>query len=108
MAFTDHKPLTFASAKVSDPWSACKQHQQTAMSEYIIAGKCNLMADALSRPVIAVVLSPAVRIDYTALAAEQLTDEKIPAYRTAITGMVLEDMPLGPSDAFILCDVSTG
>lgn len=78
------------------------------MSEYIIAGKCNPMTDALSRPVIAVVLSPAVRIDYTALAAEQLTDEKIPAYRTAITGMVLEDMPLGPSDAFILCDVSTG
>ena len=33
-AFTDHKPLTFAFAKVSDPWSAKQQRHLTAMSEY--------------------------------------------------------------------------
>ena len=56
-AFTDHKPLIFAFAKVSDPWSARQQRHLTAISEYTtcikhIAGKSNEVADALSRTVI--------------------------------------------------------
>ena len=33
-AFTDHRPLTFAFAKVSDPWSARQQRHLAAISEY--------------------------------------------------------------------------
>ncbi|XP_032871989.1 uncharacterized protein LOC116969181, partial [Amblyraja radiata] len=33
-AFMDHKPLTFAFAKVSDPWSARQQRQLAYVSEY--------------------------------------------------------------------------
>ena len=33
-AFTDHKPLTFAFAKNSDPWSVREQRQLAAISEY--------------------------------------------------------------------------
>ena len=52
-AFTDHKPLTFVFAKVSEPWSPQQQRHLTSISEYTtcikhIAGKSNLVADALS------------------------------------------------------------
>ena len=33
-AFMDHKPLTFAFSKVSDPWSARQQCNLAAISEY--------------------------------------------------------------------------
>ena len=33
-AFTDHKPLTLAFSKVSDPWSARQQRHLTAILEY--------------------------------------------------------------------------
>ena len=59
-AFTDHKPLTFAFAKVSDPWSA--QH----------------------------------------------ADQEMAAYRTAISGLVLQDVQFGPTNTTLLCDISTG
>ena len=52
--FTDHKPLTFAFNKVSDPWSNRQQRHLAAISEFTtdvrhIAGKRNVVADALSR-----------------------------------------------------------
>ena len=51
IAYTDHKPLTLAFAKVSDPWS---QQHLAYISEFTtdmrhIAGKDNNVADALSR-----------------------------------------------------------
>lgn len=109
-AFTDHRPLTFAFAKVSDPWSARQQRHLTYISEYTtniqhLSGKNNPVADALSRATINV-LAPGV--DYVALAAAQRDDNEIHAYRTAISGLVLEDVQFGPADATILCDVSTG
>ncbi|KAK7877067.1 hypothetical protein WMY93_032222 [Mugilogobius chulae] len=53
-AFVDHKPLTFAMAKVSEPWSARQQRHLSAISEFTtdiqhVAGKSNLVADCLSR-----------------------------------------------------------
>jgi transposase InsO family protein len=52
---TDHKPLTTALHRVSEPWSAKQQRQLSYIAEYTadvrhIAGKENLVADALSRP----------------------------------------------------------
>jgi hypothetical protein len=53
-AFTNHKPLTFAMANVSDPWSAWQQRHLAYISEFTtdvqhIASKDNPIADALSR-----------------------------------------------------------
>ena len=54
IAYTDHKPLTLAFAKVSDPWSPQQQRHLAYISEFTtdvrhIAGKDNNVADALSR-----------------------------------------------------------
>ena len=56
-AFTDHKPLTFAMSKRSEPWSARQQRHLSYISEFTtdiqhIAGKDNVVADTLSRPFI--------------------------------------------------------
>ena len=53
-AFVDHKPLTFAMSKTSEPWSGRQQRQLSAISEFTtdiqhLAGKDNLVADCLSR-----------------------------------------------------------
>jgi cleavage and polyadenylation specificity factor subunit 1 len=52
---TDHKPLTTALHRVSEPWSAKQQRQLAYIAEYTadirhIAGRENVVADALSRP----------------------------------------------------------
>lgn len=112
-AFTDHKPLTFAFAKVSDPWSARQQRHLAYISEYTtriqhVSGKNNKVADALSRTSINNISTFSPDIDYTALAAAQEQDEEILAFRTAVTGLVLEDVRFGPGNATLLCDVSTG
>ena len=54
-AFTDHKPLTFAMSKRSEPCSARQQRHLSYISEFTtdiqhIAGKDNVVADTLSRP----------------------------------------------------------
>jgi hypothetical protein len=53
--FTDHKPLTYALARVSEPWTACQTRQLSYVAEYTsdirhIAGAANVVADTLSRP----------------------------------------------------------
>jgi cleavage and polyadenylation specificity factor subunit 1 len=88
--FTDHKPLTFAFAKVSDPWSARQQRHLTAISEYTtcikhIAGKSNTVADALSRISINAVHQMEPGVDFSAMAAAQRSDPKIAAFHTAIS-----------------------
>ena len=78
-AFTDHKPLTFTFAEVSELWSARQQRHLTSISEYTtcikhISGKSNLFADALSRININAVHSVGMGIDFTAMAAAQQND----------------------------------
>lgn len=112
VAYTDHKPLTFAFAKVAQPWSTRQQRQLACISEYTtdirhIAGKNNNVADALSRAIINAVHTE-LAIDYAAMAAAQRSDEELTAYRTAITGMNLQDIPFGPTGTTLLCDISTG
>jgi transposase InsO family protein len=53
--FTDHKPLTFALKRSSDPWTARQCRQLAFVAECTsdirhVAGKDNVVADALSRP----------------------------------------------------------
>ncbi len=53
--FTDHKPLTYALARVSEPWTARQSRQLSHVAEYTsdirhIAGAANVVADTLSRP----------------------------------------------------------
>ena len=52
--FTDHKPLTTALLKSTDPHNPCQSRQLAAIAEFTsdirhVAGKSNLVADALSR-----------------------------------------------------------
>ncbi len=112
-AFTDHKPLTFAFAKASDPWSARQQRHLTAISEYTtcikhIAGKSNAVADALSRISINAVHQLEPGVDFSAMAAAQRNDQEMAAYRTAISGLTLQDIQFGPTNDTLLCDISTG
>lgn len=111
--FTDHKPLIFAFAKVSDPWSARQQRHLTAISEFTtcikhIAGKSNVVADALSRGVINAVRDISQGVDFTAMAAAQRVDEEIQATYTSITGMDVQEIQLGNNGPSLLCDTSTG
>jgi transposase InsO family protein len=53
--YTDHKPLTFALKRTTDPWTARQCRQLAFVAEYTsdlrhLAGKENVVADALSRP----------------------------------------------------------
>ena len=73
-AYTDHKPLTFAFAKISDPWSARQQRHLTAISEYTTcikhnAGKSNTVADALSWISINAAHQLEPGVDFSAMAA---------------------------------------
>lgn len=107
-AFTDHKPLTFAMAKVSEPWSARQARHLAYISEFTtdlqhIAGKENPVADALSRISISALNEG---IDYEEMARTQHNDEEIAACRTAITGLRFEDINFGSSNLSLLCDVS--
>ncbi len=52
---TDHKPLTFALHRASEPWSARQQRQLSYLAEFTsdirhVPGSQNLVADTLSRP----------------------------------------------------------
>ena len=53
--YTDHKPLTFALGKVSEPWTAMQSRQLSYVAEFTtdirhIPGSENIVADTLSRP----------------------------------------------------------
>lgn len=109
--YTDHKPLTFAMSKISDPWSARQQRHLLAISEFTtdiqhVAGKENSVADALSRIVIATV-SEGINFEEMARAQQTNCDEFM-AVRTSITGLKLQDIAVGSSGLTLLCDTSSG
>ena len=111
--FTDHKPLTFAISKTSDPWSSRQQRHLTYISEFTtevrhIGGKNNTVVDTLSRGEISAITSPHPGVDYNAMAAAQRTDEGITSVRTATPSLVIRDVPLGNNGELICCDISTG
>ncbi|MCH9663075.1 MAG: hypothetical protein K0U66_05395, partial [Gammaproteobacteria bacterium] len=109
--FTDHKPLTLAMHKVSEPWSARQQRHLSAISEFTtdiqhVAGTDNPVADALSRVVINSIAS--TDLDYPAMAAAQQEDLDLDSYRTTTTGLQIAQLPFGEEGLTLACDVSTG
>ena len=93
--FTDHKPLTFAMSKISDPWSARQQRHLSYVSEYTtdiqhVDGKNNHVADALSRATINAIVQD---VDFEDMATKQTTDQEVQNYLTASTGLQLQDIP---------------
>ena len=107
--YTDHKPLTFALSRKTDPWSARQQRHLSAIAEFNCvlvhsSGTDNVVADALSRaPVDAVQVS--VSFSDLAEAQEEASDE-MKAYSSANSGLVCAKVKL--DNHFLLCDVSTG
>lgn len=109
-AFVDHKPLTFAMSKVTEPWSARQQRHLAAISEFTtdlqhVAGKCNPVADCLSRAIICPVH---LGVDFSEMAADQSKDPDIRNLRAAGTALKLEEVIMRVGGPALLCDVSTG
>uniref|UniRef100_A0A674PAD7 Gypsy retrotransposon integrase-like protein 1 n=1 Tax=Takifugu rubripes TaxID=31033 RepID=A0A674PAD7_TAKRU len=109
-AYVDHKPLTFAMSKVSEPWSARQQRHLAAVSEFTtdvghVAGKANPVADCLSRVLICPVH---LGLDFSAMAADQSGDPEIGALEATGTGLKLEKAVVQDGGPTLLCDVSTG
>jgi hypothetical protein len=111
--YTDHKPLTFALSKVAEPWTARQQRQLSFLSEFTsdiqhVAGKDNVVADALSRPVNSIRAQQPTQqqqVDYLALAAAQASCADCEKLRGSATLTVREHVVDGIK---LLCDFSTG
>ena len=111
-AYTDHKPLSFAFSKITDPWSPRQQRHLAFISEFTtqirhIDGKDNCVADALSRSSVNA-LRAEIRVDFSALAAAQRFDPDMTSYVRGSTSLHLQQVPFGDSSESLLCDVSTG
>ena len=105
--FTDHKPLTLVMPTATTRTPRQERHL-SYISEFTtdirhVRGEENMVADHLSRPIMAALL-PAV--DLETMAHSQARDPEILAARTAITSLVLRDVEL--NDTTLLCDVSGG
>jgi len=105
---TDHKPLTFALHRLSDAWSARQQRQLSFIAEYTsdvqhVAGKENVVADALSRPACAVLPAPEGKVDLEKLAVAQATCRESLLWRDRENVQVIQ-----VGEAELLCDTSTG
>lgn len=111
--YTDHKPLTSAISSQAD-----RSPRQTRHLSYVaefttdiryIAGKFNVVADALSRFTINSLagdhnISPVG--NFIRLAQDQLQSNEMASYDTTTTGLQLQDIKFGTST--LLCDTSTG
>ena len=111
--FTDHKPLTFAISKISDPWSPRQQRHLSYVSEFTtdvrhIEGKPNTVADTLSRGEISAISSPQPGVQYKTMTAAQRADASITSVPTATTGLAIRDISLENYGNSISCDISTG
>ncbi|CAL1568882.1 unnamed protein product [Knipowitschia caucasica] len=107
-AYVDHKPLIFAMAKTSEPWSARQQRHLFAISEFTcdirhVAGKDNAVADCLSRAQVSTVH---LGIHYAEMAVDQLADSGVQELRTTDSSLRLEDVVFQDSGATLLCDMS--
>jgi hypothetical protein len=106
---TDHKPLSEALGRHSDPWSPRQQRHLSALSELLggiihRSGVDNTVADCLSRgPVAAISLT----LNYNDLAMAQSTCPDLTMVRSW-PSLQLEDRILSPGLPPVTCDVSLG
>jgi cleavage and polyadenylation specificity factor subunit 1 len=108
IAFTDHQPLVEAMHKVSLPASARQQRHLAFVSEFTtdirhVSGKCNSVADTLSRLDVSAVC---LGLNYADLAAAQNTSAEVTASHTAITNLKLQKVKLAADSPELFCDVS--
>ena len=108
--FTDHRPLTFAIAKSSEPWSHRQARHLGYISQYYtniryVAGADNAVADALSR---AAIKEIQLGVDFSKMAVMQQQDPETTAYRTAITALNWEEIEVDDGRHKLLCVRSTG
>jgi len=92
---TDHKPLTTALHRLSDPWTARQQRHLSFVAEYTsdvrhVPGKENVVADALSRPACAVAPVPNDQVDLSTLAAAQATCPEVTSWKERPDVRILE------------------
>jgi len=82
---SDHKPLSHVLGRVSDAWSGRQQRHMSYISEFTtdirhVAGKENIVADALSRPAAVVAPSTSGRLDWQAVARDQTSCDRPRSY----------------------------
>ena len=111
-AYTDHKPLTFAISQSGYTWSPHQSRHLSFIAEFTtdiqhIIGKQNVVADTLFRaPVHEIGTTLTSSLDFANMAILQDNGSGIKAYRTAITGLHLQDITIPGSNHILLCDVS--
>jgi cleavage and polyadenylation specificity factor subunit 1 len=120
--FTDHKPLTFALSRTSDPWSARQCRQLAYVAEFTadirhVAGADNVVADALSRPPLSAAATAAVAavsssspapvagVSFVEMAAQQRLCE---ATLQAVKSSSLRVQACEVEGASLWCDVAAG
>ncbi len=106
--FTDHKPLPFSLAKISEPGPARQQRQLSFIAEFSsdirhVAGKNNVVADALSRHSVNTLSTD---IDFLTMARDQISENV--AAEVADSSLVLDWVSLGDPEVKLLCDISQG
>lgn len=130
VVYTDHKPLTAALSKISDPWSARQARHLSAVAEYTsdirhVEGKLNPVADALSRhvpaptelqeeddelptlpPTISTITSSAT--DLNNLSIAQQADTDLLQFVNNYSGQkhVFGQVKLPDSDRHVICELS--
>jgi hypothetical protein len=114
--FTNHKPLTYAVAKTSDPWTAWQCRTFLYIAEFTsdiqhVVGVDKPMADALSRPLeleaapASSVEATSGAVDFAAVAAYQ---PLCPAMQNSLASSSLLIRKMVVAGVPLLCDVSWG
>ncbi len=114
--FTDHKPIVGALARTSDPWTACQCCHLAYVAKFTsdvrhVAGQDNLVADALSRPPVATLVSPSSPRGASAasdLAGLAVRQSGCADTQQAQTSSSLQVRACELQGVRLLCDFSTG
>jgi hypothetical protein len=114
--FTDHKPLVGVLARASDPWTPRQCRHLAYIAEFLsdvqhVAGQDNLVADALSRPPVAVLVPPTPSLRSTAASdLEVLASRQRDCAETqqAPSSASLQVREYELHGIQLLCDFSTG
>lgn len=108
--FTDHKPLIYAFSRNADNNSPRQTRQLNFIAEFStqiqhIAGKNNVIADALSR--IESIQCPET-IDYQLLAMQQTEDAELKQFlkNPTSTSLILKQIEVLNSNTSVYCDIS--